>query len=302
MSKDTELTLMSEGLNTKLSAVLSEDQVNLVKEAAGMYLSEKTQGTGKQFWKQFILSSTKDYSNDGMRYRQSVLELQGRLGGIFDETVQYEQAKLDLEELELDIQEIEDVLAGFRQTDSYDYKKKTIDKRRKEIDINSKKIKIESMRINIENRYKEIKDFKELADELKATGGQISHEEARFDDMNKKIVNRYVQHLLYNDEMSPSEKAFFMRDGLLVPPVEVEEKLKLLPPGPDVARALNTVLKQRGMYDALQKNLLNAPESATVLKLASNPPEADGAFESLFDGGDIQVVTAEQAKGDSNGN
>lgn len=188
---------------------LDEEKLAFLQETS-KYLQVKSQGTGKQFWEDYMLSSTKDYTND-MDYYQVVTELKVRLYRLTDDSYLLQKEQLELEELRL---QLEDLNGRADMTDSL--KRRTdIERRKLMLEINRKEISIESKNIALEELFKEVQDFRALADKRRERG-VLPFEEARYKDMQKRIDDRYVHHLLTGTPFSNPELGSYYKDGMIV--------------------------------------------------------------------------------------
>lgn len=197
--------------------LLTEEQINLVASSANKYMSINNTASGKEFFEKFILASCKDYPTDDMRYYQSLTELKSRLGRVFDDTISLKKKELELELLELDL---EDHLA-------LDDKRSKIHARMVSQDILQKSAHIEFAKNNLASLMKEVEQFNSICDKLHNFVKPF--EEARVEEMEKKIEARYINFVVHGVPLSSSEMSlYYNQDGILVPPKNAIEKLEKL--------------------------------------------------------------------------
>ncbi|MDZ4810768.1 MAG: hypothetical protein SGI96_21235 [Bacteroidota bacterium] len=221
-SESTEL--VRDELNNNLMALLPEEQIKFVQNVAAKFMPINIDGNGKQFWKDVILSSTKDYPTDSTAYYQVIREGKGRVSRLLDEAIAHQELLLDVEELEVQINCLNESLLEMVVGSSQE-KLKTIEIRRAELKLKQKKIRIEFSKNSVASTLDEIKDFDALAEDYKKSDIK-EFKEARVEEMQKKKVDRYLHFILTGTALSNPEWAYYYKDGFVVPPVEVIQRLK----------------------------------------------------------------------------
>jgi len=233
-------------LEFRASILLDTEKVKIIKEATDTYFGVNNTVSGREFFEKIILEAPKDYPTNDMRFYQAVTELKVRLGRIFDDSVAYEKLLIEKEMLDLDIEEL--VATATTRRDELFIQLKNQE-------LVQKKIRIAFAKDALDSTAKEIEDFKAIADKYAAKGPIKTYQDARVEEMEKKIEARYLNHVLTGLPFSPSEIAFYYTDtGALKPPAGVPDKLKLLG-RPDLAQM------EQGKIDAINRAEVLALES-----------------------------------------
>lgn len=200
---------------------LDDDKLKFIQETA-KYLGVKSQGTGRKFWEDFMLSSTKDYTN-GMDFYQAVTELKVRLYRLADDSYSLQKEKLELEELRLNAEELENRSI----IDERDKRRNEIEKQKTALEINRKQISIENKNVALQELYTEIADFRAIAD-ARLEAGVPSFEEARYLDMQQRIEDRYIHHVLTGIPFTAPELGNYFKDGMIIAPPGALKKLEVI--------------------------------------------------------------------------
>jgi len=204
-------------LVTNSKELLTEEQIKLIGDSANKYMSINNTASGKEFFEKFILASCKDYPTDDMRYYQSLTELKSRLGRVFDDTISLKKKELELELLELDLED----------ANALDNKRSKINAKMITQDILQKAAHIEFAKNNLSSLMKEVEQFNSICDKLH--GSVKPFEEARVEEMEKKIEARYVNFVVHGIPLSSSEMSlYYNEDGILVPPKNAIQRLEKL--------------------------------------------------------------------------
>lgn len=263
---DNSTLMVKEELESKLAPFVSKEQSLMIQNAATSFLPVSIDRNGKQFWKDIILASTKDYPTEAMQYYQVVREGKTRVSRLLDEVVSHEELLLDIEELEYEIEQLSNK-TEFNKKDEIELK-------RKEIKLKQKKVKVEFSKNSIQGTIKEVEDFKSLSEDYDKENLKV-YEEARVEEMNKKIIDRYVHHILTGVPLSNPETGFYYKDGFIVPPQEAID-----------------ILRQVGRSDLADTEQMKLD----VYNNWKNPQPKNLSTEDLFG---IKVVSKEEVLGGS---
>lgn len=101
------------------------------------------------------------------KFHQAILEAKVQFGETFRLAVDAEKAKLDVEDIQLDIEEIEERMKDLDET-SVQYRKEDVLLRRKEIELKEKAINLNNFKTAAFYRMRELKQWKEIQDVLRA--------------------------------------------------------------------------------------------------------------------------------------
>lgn len=278
-----------EDLESKISSVLDEEKVNVVREAAGLYYGLDDSTNGLDFWREHILEKSQDYPTDAMKFWQANRELKGRLGRLYDEAIDFQKSELDLQELQLELEDLHD---DFLNSESERGKRKIeIQIARKELELKQKSIKVENAKLQLERTQREVEDFKQLCDQY-SEGGQkiLPYEQARVQEIRVKMENRYLHHVLTGTPLTTPEHALFSKDGVVAPPSEnVIKKLRLL--GRD-----DLAIQEHSKMQAAERMhqlVLSGAMSQPLPQLPENIPFAVNDLRGSSDG--INIVNPAQA-------
>lgn len=212
--------LFLKDLESKLSSTLSDEEAQKIKEKSFKYLSVNSDVSGEQFFDEFVLKSFKDYPTDDMRYYQAVRELKSRIHNMFEETINFQKKQIDLELAELDL---EDLKADLRKDEN---DKRTLLKvKSKEIDVNQLRVQSEFMKQKVQIVSREVEDFTNLCEKY-GKNGVKPFEQARVEEMEKKIEARYINHVVHGIPLTAPEMAFYYNEqGIMIPPKGTIDKL-----------------------------------------------------------------------------
>jgi hypothetical protein len=247
---------MIQDLESKISLVLDEEKVKLVREAAGMYYSLDDSTNGLDFWREHILEKTQDYPTDAMKFWQANRELKGRLGRLYDEAIAFQKAELDLQELQLDLEDLQK-----RPADQEIDKRTLIQIARKELELKQASIRLENAKLQLERTQREVEDFKQLCDQYSEGGKKIlPYEKARVEEIRVKMENRYLHHVLTGTPLTTPEHALLSKNGVVAPPSEnVIKKLRLLGRDDLAVQEHSKLVAAERMHQLVLSGAMNQP-------------------------------------------
>lgn len=133
------------------------------------------------------------------KFHQAILEAKVQFGETFRLAVDAEKAKLDVEDIQLDIEELEEQMKEMEES-SVQYRKTDVELRRKEIELKEKAINLNNFKTAAFYRMRELKQWKEIQDRLRAvmeeagmSEEQIWNKEAsELEDQFFQFINKLI--------------------------------------------------------------------------------------------------------------
>jgi len=174
---------------------------------------------------------------------------------MFEETINLQKKQIELELAELDLEDLKQESETFP-----DNKRGLLRVKSKEIDVNQLRVQTEFMKQKVQIVSREVEDFTNLCEKYSKNGVK-SFEQARIEDMNKKIEARYINHIVHGIPLTAPEMAFYYNEqGVMVPPKGTVDKLLELG-RPDLAQL--EYIKERAVKGEI--NFIDRKEE--ILKL-----------------------------------
>lgn len=214
MSDKHEIVKLDEEKVNGIS-LLSNEQKNNVMNALP-FTSIPYFPISKDFIQTYILNDNEYPSIEG-KLSQAATEMKGRFNRLIDANFDYEQKKIELEEIELDIKEIE-------ENREISEKRKELSLRKKDLELKLKQYQIASLKASVEDTYREFMNWSNTVQEyfnvIKNEHPELNnHNDIPYEkirDLEMKVkINRWKQLALMGQELTPSQKVLFSPEELL---------------------------------------------------------------------------------------